>query len=61
MTNGPIRAKETGMDESTSAEDRQIYWILVGLATTVAGAVLTTILVSALLVALNFNILEWME
>lgn len=61
LTNGPIRAKETYMDESTSAEDRQIEWIFIGLGTALAGALMTAVLVAGILIALNFNILEWME
>lgn len=49
------------MDESTSAEDRRIEWILIGLGTALAGALITTVLTVGVLIAMNFNVLEWIE
>jgi hypothetical protein len=52
-----------GMDirEYFSDEDRRIRAWLIGLGIVVAGGLLTTILIAFIMIATNFNFLEWME
>lgn len=47
--------------EYFSDEDRRIRALLIGLGIVVAGGLLTTILIAFIMIATNFNFLEWME
>ncbi len=49
------------MLDMNDPEDRQIRWILISASAAAVLGFLVTVLVVAVLISMNFNVMEWME